>query len=113
GVGVTVGLLTFVVPKFESMITSTGGELPGPTKFVIAISHFLGQYIGFLAIGAFIASWLFKQWINTKDGKRTWHGFLLHAPLIGTLVVKSSTARFSRTLGTMLVSGVNLIDAIE
>jgi type IV pilus assembly protein PilC len=113
GIGVTVGLLTFVVPKFESMITASGGELPELTKMVISLSHFFGDYFLVLVGGAFVGAWLFKSWISTAAGLRRWHGFMLHAPLLGDLVVKSSTARFARTLGTMLVSGVNLIDAIE
>lgn len=113
GVLVTVGLLTFVVPKFEGMITSAGGELPELTKLVIAISHFFSRYILLIVGAAFGVAWLFRQWISTDAGLKSWHNFMLHSPLIGDLVVKSSTARFSRTLGTMLISGVNLIDAIE
>jgi len=113
GFGVTFGLLTFVVPQFEAMITSSGGELPFLTQIVINISHFCSAWalhiIGLLVLGLFA----FSRAIKTPEGRRVWDTFLLKLPLFGDLLVKGSTARFSRTLGTMLSSGVNLIDAIE
>lgn len=113
GFGVTFGLLTFVVPQFESMITASGGELPALTKIVIDISHFCSQYalviLGVVGGGGFA----FARFKSTKEGKRKWDRFVLSVPVFGDLAVKGATARFSRTLGTMLTSGVNLIDAIE
>lgn len=113
GVGVTFGLLTFVVPQFEQMITSSGGQLPALTKIVIDISHFCSAYFMHIIIGGFAAVFGFVRYIKSDSGKRIWDRFLLSMPLFGEIVVKSSTARFSRTLGTMLTSGVNLIDAID
>ena len=113
GFSVTFGLLAYVVPQFEQMITASGGELPELTKVVINISHFCANYalhiIGGI-IGTVIA---FTRYISSAGGKRSWHQFLLSVPLFGDLITKGATARFSRTLGTMLTSGVNLIDAIE
>ena len=113
GFGVTFGLLTFVVPQFESMITASGGELPALTKVVINISHFCSGYFIYIVgiIGGSIT--VFLKAIKTPDGKRAWDRFCLSMPLFGDLLVKGATARFARTLGTMLTSGVNLIDAIE
>lgn len=113
GIGVTLGLLTFVVPMFEQMITASGGELPYLTKVVIQVSHFCSNYIHYMAAGAFIGGTLFIRFIRSPDGKKAWDRFLLSMPLFGDLLRKGATARFTRTLGTMLSSGVNLIDAIE
>lgn len=110
---VTFGLLAFVVPQFEQMITSSGGELPALTKVVIEISHFCSSYALFIIGGAVGGGVSFMRWVKTPTGKRAWDRFLLGMPLFKDLIVKGATARFSRTLGTMLTSGVNLIDAIE
>jgi len=113
GFGVTFGLLTFVVPQFETMITTSGGELPQLTKIVIQISHFCSQY-ALIIIGSIVGFvFLFQRFKSTREGKRKWDRFVMNVPVFGDLAVKGATARFTRTLGTMLSSGVNLIDAIE
>lgn len=113
GFAVTFGLLTFIVPQFESMITASGGELPALTKIVIQISHFCSEWsvviLGSVGGGTFA----FLKFKKSEQGKKKWDRFMLSMPLFGDLAVKGATARFSRTLGTMLTSGVNLIDAIE
>lgn len=113
GLGVTFGLLTFVVPMFEQMITASGGELPYLTKLVIQISHFCSNYLVYIVGGAVVGGTLFMRFIHSPEGKKVWDRFLLQLPLFGDLLTKGATARFTRTLGTMLTSGVNLIDAIE
>lgn len=113
GFAVTFGLLTFVVPQFESMITASGGELPALTKIVIKISHFCSEY-ALIIIGSVVAAVVgFIRFKKNPEGKKKWDRFMLSMPIFGDLVVKGATARFARTLGTMLSSGVNLIDAIE
>jgi type IV pilus assembly protein PilC len=113
GFGVTFGLLVFIVPQFEAMITSSGGKLPALTKLVIDISRFCSQY-SLVIVGAVVGGTVgFMKFKKSEQGKKKWDRFMLSVPLFGDLVVKSATARFSRTLGTMLSSGVNLIDAIE
>lgn len=113
GLVVTFGLVVFIVPQFESLITNSGGELPAITKFVIGLSHVASDYFWLIVIGAVGLAVGFKQVTSTPKGKRAWHQFLLNTPGIRDLVIKSSVARFTRTLGTMLTSGINLIDAIE
>lgn len=113
GLAVTFGLVVFIVPQFESLITNSGGELPAITKLVIGVSHFCSDWFWLIVIGAFGGGLGFKQITSTPKGKRSWHQFLLNTPGIKELVIKSSVARFTRTLGTMLTSGINLIDAIE
>lgn len=113
GLIVTFGLVVFIVPQFESLISNSGGELPAITKFVIGISHFCGDYFWLIVISFVGLAVGFKQVTATPKGKRAWHQFLLNTPGIKELVIKSSVARFTRTLGTMLTSGINLIDALE
>lgn len=113
GFGVTFGLLTFVVPQFETMITASGGELPYLTKVVIQISHFCSSYFVYILGGIIGGGTFFLKTIRSPEGKKVWDRFMLSVPLFGDLLVKGATARFARTLGTMLTSGVNLIDAIE
>lgn len=113
GLLVTLGLLTFVVPQFEQMITQNGQKLPFLTEVVINISHFCQSNFLFIFGGIAGGIIAFTKWKRTEDGRKKWDTFVLKTPLFGDLVTKSSTARFSRTLGTMLSSGVNLIDAIE
>ena len=113
GFAVTFGLLTFIVPQFETMITSSGGELPALTKIVIDISHFCSEY-ALIIVGTVVGGTMsFLKYKKSEAGKKKWDRFMLSMPLFGDLAVKGATARFSRTLGTMLTSGVNLIDAIE
>jgi type IV pilus assembly protein PilC len=113
GFGVTFGLLTFVIPQFETLITSSGGQLPAITKIVIQISHFCVDYFMYIIGGIVAGLVLFFRWKKSPGGKKTWDRFVLSSPVFGELAIKGATARFSRTLGTMLSSGVNLIDAIE
>jgi type IV pilus assembly protein PilC len=113
GAGVTFGLLYYIVPQFEQMITSGGGKMPALTQFVINLSHFLSNYIIYIVTVVGGTIFTFLKLIKTPEGKRNWDRFLLRMPIFGEVLVKGATARFSRTLGTMLSSGVNLIDAIE
>ena len=111
--GVVGVLITFVVPTFEKMFKDMGGSLPAPTQLLIDISKgfrsywyiYLGIPIGVLA--GFIA------WTRKGRGQEIWHDTLLKIPLFGTLVRKVAVARFTRTLGTMLSSGVPILDALE
>lgn len=113
GGGVTFGLLAFIVPKFQEMIMASGGELPELTKIVINLSAICSKYAIHILAGVVGLVILFKRFISTPVGKKSWHRFLLSSPVIGDMLLKGATARFARTMGTMLSSGVNLIDAIE
>jgi type IV pilus assembly protein PilC len=95
------------------MITASGGELPALTKIVIDISHFCSDNFLYIIGGAVGSVVGFVRFKRSENGKKKWDRFVLSAPVFGDLAMKGATARFSRTLGTMLSSGVNLIDAIE
>jgi len=112
-IGVTVVLLLFVTPTFEKMFKDFGGAMPAPTQIVIDLSKFLQQYIMLMvvvSVGGIIA---FKAWKNTKKGREQWDRFVIQTPVFGTLVRKVAVARFTRTLGTMISSGVPILDALE
>ena len=112
-VGVTVILLTFVTPTFEKMFKDFGGKMPAPTQFIIDLSHGVRDHwyllIG-VPVGLVIA---FRTALGTKKGRATWDSSVLKLPAIGPLVRKVAVARFTRTLGTMLSSGVPILDALD
>jgi type IV pilus assembly protein PilC len=111
-VGAVAALLTFVVPVFASMFKDMGGELPGPTKMVLAASDFMKAYIGYMFIGTVIGVFALMRYIKTPKGQWQWDNMMLVLPLFGDLTRKSAVARFCRTLGTLLSSGVPIIDAL-
>jgi type IV pilus assembly protein PilC len=106
-------ILIFVIPTFAAMFADFGGELPAPTKFVIGLSDFLLKYI-FVMIGAFMGGvFLFKKWYATPKGKKIVDTAALKAPVVGPLIRKVAVARFTRTLGTMVSSGVPIMDGLD
>jgi type IV pilus assembly protein PilC len=112
GIAVTV-LLLFVIPTFQRMFESAGVPLPGPTLFVVALSKLLQAYwwgIG-LAIIGFI--FMLKQYYKTPGGELVLDRLLLNLPVLGNLQRKAAIARFTRTLGTLVSSGVSILDGLE
>lgn len=107
-------LMIFVIPKFADMFTGAGGELPYMTQIVIGISHFAASYrMLYIVIGGIVGVALLKRYYGTTDGRRRIDGLFLRAPVFGPLIRKVAVAKFTRTLGTMLSSGVPLLDALE
>ncbi|MFY3742905.1 type II secretion system F family protein [Anaeromyxobacter sp. Red801] len=112
-VGVVIVLIAFVVPTFEKMFKDFGGAMPAPTQFLIDLSYgFRRSWYLFLGIplAAFIA---FKVAVRKGRGQEVWHDTVLKLPVFGPLIRKIAVARFTRTLGTMLSSGVPILDALE
>ncbi len=112
-VGVTLAMLTFIVPVFANMFGSLGAELPKPTQIVLGISNFLQSNFLFLGMGLIAAVIVFIYWVRTPGGRATFDKFIINAPVIGNLIRKSAVARFTRTLGTLLSSGVSILDALD
>ena len=110
---VTVGMLAFIVPVFAKMFGGVGAELPGPTQVVLGISNFLKGNFLILIFGTLGGLAAFIWWKRTPSGALLWDRFLLISPVLGNLVRKSSIARFTRTLGTLLASGVSILEALE
>ena len=106
-------LFTFVLPKFKDIFTGMNAEMPAVTKFLFGIGDFMAAYwwaIILGGIGGFIG---FKQWIKTPSGRYRWDFIKLRIPVVGELTVKMSVARFSRTFGTLINSGVPMIRSLE
>ncbi len=110
---ILVVILVFVVPVFAKMFEDFGSTLPAPTQFVVDMSNFFKGNIIFIFIGAFIVSFIFKKIYNTEKGRFKIDGFLLRAPVVGTLIRKVAVSKFTRTLSTMLQSGVPILDALQ
>lgn len=106
-------ILIWVIPVFQKMFADFGGELPAPTQFVINLSHGLKKYGIFIVIALFIISSAIKKYYSTPKGRRNIDAFLLKAPVFSDIIRKSSVARFTRTLGTMIQSGVQILDAMD
>jgi len=106
-------LLIFVIPTFQSMFASVNMELPLPTRVVIGASSFLTGWwwmIILVAVGTFFAV---RQYYATPVGRRQIDGALLNAPILGDVLRKSAVSRFTRTLGTLISSGVSILDGLE
>jgi len=106
-------LLLFVIPTFETVFASFNQTLPLPTRIVIGMSNLLQSYWWVVLIGLAGAGVFFKRWIATRHGRLQFDRILLKMPILGTLVRKAAIARFTRTLGTMLSSGVTILDGLE
>ncbi len=106
-------LLIFVIPVFQSMFGAVGLALPLPTRIVIGMSQFLKGYWWALGIGGFAAFTAIKKYNDTSDGKLVIDRLLLHMPVLGDVLRKSAVSRFTRTLGTLISSGVSILDGLE
>jgi type IV pilus assembly protein PilC len=112
GIAVAV-LLIFVIPTFQNMFASVNLELPMPTKVVIAMSQILTGF--WWLIGGGVAGVYFgiRQWYKTDGGQLALDKLMLNMPVLGDLLRKSAVSRFTRTLGTLLASGVSILEGLE
>ncbi|MCA9596079.1 MAG: type II secretion system F family protein [Myxococcales bacterium] len=114
--GVMTVLLTFVIPAFERMFKDFGGgkdALPKLTQIIVALSHGFVSYLPFIAVAVIIATIAVVYTYRTPGGKRFFHQTILRLPLLGPVLRKIAVARFTRTLGTLLQSGVPILDALD
>jgi type IV pilus assembly protein PilC len=111
-VGVTAVLLIFVIPVFAEMFSQFGQALPAPTQFVINLSNFTIAYFPYLTAGAIATVVFIRQAYKTENGRLALDGLILQVPVFGDLIRKSSVARFTRTLSTLISSGVPILDAL-
>ncbi len=113
GIGVTVLLLLKVVPVFEKMFNDFGSALPGPTQFYIDLSRWMQKNFLWLIIGIGVFIALAVAAYRSKRGRELFDSFILKVPIIGELMRRIAVARFTRTLGTMISSGVPILDALD
>ncbi|MCR4557313.1 MAG: type II secretion system F family protein [Saccharofermentans sp.] len=110
---VSIGLLTFLVPKVGVTIAELGGEMPALTKFLLNLSdsvvHF--WYIYLAVIGGLVYG--FKLWKSTDKGAETWSKIMLKMPVVGKATRMNASARFTRTVSTLLRSGISVLQSVE
>ncbi len=111
---VVVGvILVFVIPVFEEMFEGLGGDLPVPTKIVVAMSEFVKSKILYIIIGLVLFIFAFRRYYQTNKGRISVDALILKIPVIGILLRKVAVAKFTRTMGTMLSSGVAILEALD
>jgi len=111
-IAVTV-LLLFVIPVFQNMFEQAGVALPGPTQFVISMSEFLTGQWYFVFGGMALTGFAIQRYYKTPQGQLVIDRLILKMPIVGPLQRKAAIARFTRTLGTLVSSGVAILDGLE
>lgn len=111
--GVITLILWKVVPAFTELFNSMNVDLPLPTRIVIGASRFVGSFGIFILIGLGILGFMFKSYYGTPKGRYNIDGLLLKAPIFGPLLRKISVARFTRTMATLIASGVPILDCLD
>jgi type IV pilus assembly protein PilC len=111
--GATAFMLIFIIPTFAKMFSDFGGELPLPTQLVLWMSDALTRFwwAGLLAMGAGI--FMLQRTYATDNGKRAIDSMMLKLPVLGDVLLKGAVARFTRTLGTLIASGVPILSGLE
>lgn len=115
-IGVMAVMLTFVIPAFENMFAEFGGgkdALPGITKFMVALSNGFVTWLPAILVLGLLLGGAISFTVKQPKGKRVFHQLLLKLPVMGSVLKKISVARFTRTLGTLLQSGVPILDALD
>jgi type IV pilus assembly protein PilC len=110
---VIVVILVFVIPVFEKMFADFGGTLPVPTQIVVAISNFMKGNIVYMIIGLGLLAYAFKRFYGTEKGRALADDIVLKLPVVGPLLRKVAVAKFTRTMSTMISSGVPILEALD
>ncbi|OGS63639.1 MAG: pilus assembly protein PilC [Elusimicrobia bacterium RIFOXYB2_FULL_62_6] len=110
---ITVFLILFVIPIFKDIFGGFGAELPLPTRIVVGISDTLRAYSIYLGIGLGGIIYGFKRWLKTEQGQAKFDDISLKLPVVGMLLKKVAIAKFTRTLGTLVKSGVPILQGLE
>jgi type IV pilus assembly protein PilC len=106
-------LMIFVIPVFETMFKSAGQSLPLPTLITLTLSKLIKKYVVIIIPGLILCFYLFRKYYQTEKGKTLFDFLLLKSPVFGPLFQKIAVARFSRTLGTLVSSGVPILDGLN
>jgi len=106
-------ILIFVIPVFQQMFADFGRALPAPTQFVVNLSNFVKSYILYLVVLVALGVFAFRRFYRTERGRTIVDDLVLKAPVFGVLIRKVAVAKFTRTLGTMISSGVPILDSLD
>ena len=112
-VGVVALLLLKVIPVFQKMFEGMGGELPGPTQFLVDASAFMQSYFMYMIAGVVAVGYAFKRYYKTESGTLVIDGLILKSPVFGPLMKKVAVSKFTRTLATMMTSGVPILEGLQ
>jgi type IV pilus assembly protein PilC len=112
-IGVTIVLMVFVVPVFEKLFAGIGSTLPLPTRVVIAVSNIFKSYLPIVIAIVVVLVIVLRRYYKTENGKRWVDDMMLKLPIFGELLRKVAIARFARTLGTLVSSGVPILEALN
>ena len=112
-IGITLILLLKVVPIFKDIFSGFGAKLPTPTLVLINISNTLQKYFFLVVLAVAGAIFLLRKYLNTERGRIKFDGFILNVPIFGPLLQKVAISKFSRTLSTLVKSGVPILSALE
>lgn len=110
---VITGIIVFIIPKFQELYKGSGKELPGLTQMLINVSDALRNNWFTIIIVAFVAIYIIISFFASKEGRQALDKFLINAPVIGDVVQKASVARLSRTMSTLLSSGISMLESID
>ncbi|MBI5374289.1 MAG: type II secretion system F family protein [Candidatus Schekmanbacteria bacterium] len=111
---VVAALLVFVIPTFAKMFTDFGGTLPAPTQMVIDLSHFAASWKGGMVLVVIVALiFALRFYRGTANGLKVTDALFLRLPIFGDIIRKSAVAKFTRTLSTLISSGVPILDGLE
>ena len=108
-----IGMMYFVIPTFEEMFDSMGQTLPSLTQFVVNVSRFTQKYIVHIILVIISSAVIFVTWKRTKKGRYALDKIILKTPIFGDITKKNAVARFSRTFGTLVASGVDILKSME
>jgi type IV pilus assembly protein PilC len=111
--GATAFMLLFIIPTFAKMFSDFGGELPLPTKIVLGASNLLKSFWWAGALGIFAGTTFIQRYYKTDKGQLHLDALMLKMPVLGDVLLKGAVARFTRTLGTLIASGVPILSGLE
>jgi type IV pilus assembly protein PilC len=106
-------ILIFVIPVFQAMFADFGRALPVPTQIVVDLSDFVTSYILYIIVALVVFIFAFRRFYRTEKGRMLVDRLVLRMPVFGMLLRKVAVAKFTRTLGTMISSGVPILDSLE
>jgi type IV pilus assembly protein PilC len=112
-IAIAIAMIVFVVPVFGSMFADFGKQLPAPTQFLLDLSHSMRKCGGYIVLGLIVVIVVFRRWKGTPAGALAFDKFLLKVPVFGELNRKVASARFARTFGQMIRSGVPILEALN
>jgi type IV pilus assembly protein PilC len=112
-ISITIFLLVKVVPTFKEIYTGFGAQLPGPTQFMISLSEIVKKYLLLFIVGAGVAVWGWFRFINTTPGRAFWDSRRIKLPVFGPIAHKICLVRFTRTLASLVRSGVPILEVLQ